>query len=127
MLRRLIRTLLEPARDPLRDSFGISLERVAALRQRLHAQIAELRARSGGLCDARFEEQIAELEAEHRKLIEVEKRASAELDSHRTRQDLLSARLTAAQAQEQIRELIGALDDAHARAMALAESVQYDV
>jgi phage shock protein A len=126
MLRRLISILLEPARDPLRDSFGLSLERVAALRERLHTQIVELRARAGSLRDAAFESQIRQLEAEHEKLIAVEKRAGAELDSHRARQDLLSARLTAAQAQDHIRELIGALDDAHARAAALAEAVQFD-
>src|SRR5947207_15981995 len=126
LLRRFLRIWLEPARDPLRDSFGLSLERVAALRARLKRQIGELRVRAGSLRDDTFADQIRQLEVEHEKLVQVERRAGTELDGHRALQNLISARQTAAQAQDHIRDLIGALDDAHARAAALAESVPYD-
>ena len=122
LAQRFLRALLEPARDPLRDSFGLSLERVAALRTRLLNQIRELRARTRSLGDPALEDQIRQLEAEHQKLIEVENRATSELDSHRARRDLLTARQTAALAQDRLMDLMAALDDAHARAAALAES-----
>lgn len=123
MLRRVLRLLLEPARDPLRDSFGLSLERVALLRQRLHLQIADLRGRGDAIVDGPFQEQIGRLESAHDKLVEIERRAATELDAHRAQQTLLTARQTAAQAHHHIEDLIAALDDAHARAAALAESV----
>ena len=123
LVQRFLRALLEPARDPLRDSFGLSLERVAALRTRLFDQITELRARTRSLGDPALEDQIRQLEAEHQKLIEVENRTAGELDSHRARRDLVSARQTATLAQDRLMDLLAALDDAHARAAALAESV----
>jgi hypothetical protein len=123
LLRRVLRLLLEPARDPLRDSFGVSLERVAALRARLHQQIAHLHARAAALGDTGLDEQVRQLEAKHEKLLRVEQRVTGELDCHRARRDLLTARQTAAQAQERLSDLLGALDDAHAHAAALAESV----
>jgi len=48
---------------------------------------------------------------------------SGDLDAHAARRDLLDARQTAAQAQERLQELMIALDDAHARAAALAETI----
>jgi phage shock protein A len=126
LLRRVLRLLLEPARDPLCDSFGLSLERVALLRQRLQRQIADLRGRGGAIRDAAFDDQIRRLETAHDKLMEIERRAATELDAHRAQQTLLTARQTAAQAHHHIEELITALDDAHARAAALAESVPFD-
>ena len=124
--RRMLRVLLEPAKDPLRDSFGISIERVRALRVRLSEQLAELGSRSGGLKDPAFEEQIRELQMEHDRLVQIERKVNGELDTHRARRDLLDARQTAAQAQDRLQDLVIALDDAHARATALAESVPYD-
>jgi predicted nucleic acid-binding Zn-ribbon protein len=121
--QRLFRVLLEPAKDPLRDSFGISIERVRELRVRLNEQLAELRSRAGSLRDPTFEEQIRELQAEHDRLVQVERRVNGELDTHRARRDLLDARQTAAQAQDRLQDLLAALDDAHARATALAETV----
>jgi len=121
--QRLFRVLLEPAKDPLRDSFGISIERVRELRVRLNEQLAELRSRAGSLRDPTFEEQIRELQAEHDRLVQVERRVNGELDTHRARRDLLDARQTAAQAQDRLQDLMIALDDAHARATALAETV----
>ena len=121
--RRLFRVLLEPAKDPLRDSFGISVERVRALRIRLSEQLAELRTRGGALKDPAFEQQIHELQAEHDRLLQVERRVNGDLDAHHARRHLLDARQTAAQAQERLQDLVAALDDAHARATALAETV----
>ena len=68
--RGLLRVLLEPAKDPLRDSFGISIERVRALRIRLNEQLAGLRSRAGSLQDPAFAIQIGELQAEHDQLVE---------------------------------------------------------
>ena len=48
---------------------------------------------------------------------------NGELDTHRARRDLLDARQTAAQAQDHLQDLMIALDDAHARATALAETI----
>ena len=121
--RRMLRALLEPAKDPLRDSFGISIERVRELRIRLSGQIAELRSRAGALKDPAFEEQIRELQAEHDRLMQVERRVNGELDLHHARRNLLDARQTAAQAQDRLQDLLVALDDAHARATALAETI----
>jgi len=121
--RRFLRVLLEPAKDPLRDSFGISIERVRALRIKLNEQLAGLRSRAGSLQDPAFAIQIGELQAEHDRLVEVERRVSGELDTHRARRDLLDARQTAAHAQDRLQDLMVALDDAHARATALAETV----
>jgi len=124
--RRVFRVLLEPAKDPLRDSFGISVERVRALRIRLSEQLTELSSRAGARNDAAFEEQIRQLKAEHDLLLQVERRVNGELDAHHARQDLLKARQTAASAQQHLQELMIALDDAHARAAALAETVYRD-
>ena len=121
--RRVLRVFLEPAKDPLRDSFGISIERVRALRVRLNGQLSELRSRAGSLGDPIFEEQIRELEAEHERLVLIERKVNGELDAHHARRNLLDARQTAAQAQERLDDLLIALDDAHARATALAETV----
>ena len=55
---------------------------------------------------------------------QLERRVSGELDTHRARRDLLDARQTAAQAQDRLQDLLVALDDAHARATALAEIVR---
>ena len=120
--RRVFRMLLEPAKDPLRDSFGISIERVRALRIRLNSQLAELRSRAA-LPDPAFEAQIRELEAQHDKLEQVEQRVNGELDSNYARRNLLDARETAAEAQERLQDLLAALDDSQARAAALAEAV----
>ena len=122
--RRFLQVLLEPAKDPLRDSFGISIERVRALRIRLNEQLAGLRSRAGSLEDPEFASQIGELQAEHDRLVELERRVSGELDTHRARRDLLDARQTAALAQDRLQDLLVALDDAHARATALAETVR---
>ena len=121
--RRVFRVLLEPAKDPLRDSFGISIERVRALRIRLNSQLSELRSRGAALKDPAFEEQIRELQAEHDKLEQVEQRVNGELDTNNARRSLLDARETAAQAQERLQDFLAALDDAQARAAALAEAV----
>jgi hypothetical protein len=121
--RRLFRVLLEPAKDPLRDSFGISIERVKALRVRLNEQLVELQSRPGCLKDPAFEMQIRDLQGEHDRLVQVEQRVSGDLYTHRARRDLLDARQTAAQAQDRLQDLMIALDDAHARATALAETV----
>ena len=121
--RRVVRILLEPAKDPLRDSFGISIERVRALRMRLNSQLAELRSRAAALRDPAFEEQIRELQAEHDKLEQVEQRVNTELDANHVRRNLLDARETAVEAQERLQDLLAALDDAQARASALAEAV----
>jgi hypothetical protein len=121
--RRFLRVILEPAKDPLRDSFGLSIERVVALRVRLYEQLVALRSRAARLDDPAFEAQIHELQTEHDKLVEVERRVSGELDTHRARRDLLDARQTAAQAQDRLQDLVVALDDAHAHAAALAETV----
>lgn len=120
---RLFRILLEPAKDPLRDSFGISIERVRELRVRLNHQLVELRSRAHRLDDPAFEKHLQELQTEHDRLVQVERRVSGELDTHRARRDLLDARQTAAQAQDRLQDLLVALDDAHARATALAETV----
>lgn len=121
--RRLLRALLEPAKDPLRDSFGVSIERVRELRVRLNKQLTELRSRADSLGDPGFESQIRELQAEHDRLVQVEQRVNGDLDTHRARRDLLDARQTAVLAQERLQDLLVALDDAHARATALAETV----
>jgi phage shock protein A len=115
--------LLEPAKDPLRDSFGISIERVRALRIRLNSQLAELRSRAAALRDPAFAAQIRELEAQHDKLEQVEQRVNGELDSNYARRNLLDARETAAEAQERLQDLLAALDDSQARVAALAEAV----
>jgi hypothetical protein len=119
--RRVFRALLEPAKDPLRDSFGISVERVRALRIRLGEQLAELDSRSGALHDSGFEDQIRQLQTEHDRLLQVERKVNGELDARHARQDLLDARQTAAHAQQRLQDLMIALDEAHARAAALAE------
>jgi len=62
--RRIWRVLLEPAKDPLRDSFGLSVERVRELRIRLSQQLIELRTRAGKLNDSAFDDQIHELQAQ---------------------------------------------------------------
>jgi hypothetical protein len=124
--RRLFRVFLEPAKDPLRDSFGVSIERVRALRIRLSEQLAELSSRAGSRNDPGFGEQIRQLKAEHDLLLQVEHRVNGELDAHCARQDLLKARQTAANAQHHLQELMIALDDAHARAAALAETAYRD-
>jgi hypothetical protein len=121
--RRVLRVLLEPAKDPLRDSFGTSVERVRALRIRLSTQLAELRSRAAALKDPAFEKQIRELQAEHDKLEQVEQRVNGELGANHARRNLLDARKTAAEAQERLQDLLAALDDAQARAAALAEAV----
>jgi len=121
--RRMLRVLLEPAKDPLRDSFGISVERVRSLRIRLSEQLEELRSRGDSLRDPVFEQQIHVLQAEHDGLLQVERRVNGELDAHHARRNLLDARQTAAEAQERLQDLVAALDDAHARAKALAEAV----
>jgi regulator of protease activity HflC (stomatin/prohibitin superfamily) len=95
--RRVFRVLLEPAKDPLRDSFGISVERVRELRIRLSEQ-----------------------------LLQAERRVNGELDAHHARQDLLNARQTAAKALQHLQDLMIVLDDAHARAAALAETLYRD-
>ena len=123
LLRRLLRRLLEPASDPLSDSLGLSLARVAALRASLERQLAELRARSAGFSDPSLEAQLHQLETEHLQLVEVERRVTGEMDVHRARRELLGARQTAAQAQDRLQDLMIALDDAHARAAALAETI----
>ena len=120
--RRVFGVLLEPAKDPLRDSFGISVERVRELRIRLGEQLAELGSRSGALNDPGFEDQIRQLQTEHDRLLEVERKVNGELDAHHARRDLLDARQTAAHAQQHLQDLMIALDDAHARAAALAEA-----
>ena len=122
--RRLFRVLLEPAKDPLRDSFGISIERVRELRVRLNQQLMELRSRANRLNDPALEKHLQELQTEHDRLVHVERRVSGELDTHRARRDLVDARQTAAQAQDRLQDLLVALDDAHARATALAETVR---
>lgn len=121
--RRVFRMLLEPAKDPSRDSFGISIERVRGLRIRLNSQLAELRSRAAALRDPAFEAQIRELEAQHDNLEQVEQRVNGELDSNYARRNLLDARETAAEAQKRLQDLLAALDDAQARAAALAEAV----
>jgi hypothetical protein len=121
--RRVVRILLEPAKDPLRDSFGISIEYVRILRTRLSSQLAELRSRAAALKDPVFEEQIRELQAQHDKLEQFEQKVNGELDANHARRNLLDARETAAEAQERLRDLLAALDDAQARAAALAEAV----
>ena len=121
--RRMFRILLEPAKDPLRDSFGISIERVRALRIRLNSQLSELRSRAAALKDPAFAEQIRELQAEHDKLEQVEHKVNRELDANHARRNLLDARETAAEAHERSRDMLAALDDAQARAAALAEAV----
>jgi phage shock protein A len=96
---------------------------VRRLRIRLNEQLAELRFRADSLGDPGFEAQIRELQTEHDRLVEVERRVNGHLDTHRARRDLLDARQTAAQAQERLQDLVMALDNAHARATALAETV----
>ena len=120
--RRLFRVLLEPAKDPLRDSFGLSVERVRALRIRLREQLVELRARTSNLNGLAFQNHIRDLQSEHDKLAQIEQRITGELEAHRAHRDLLDARQTAAQAQDRLQDLLVALDDAHARATALAET-----
>ena len=93
------------------------------LRIRLNEQIAELRARAGVLKDPLFEEHIRELQGEHDRLVQIEHKVTGDLDTHRARRDLLDARQTAAQAQDRLQDLMIALDDAHARATALAEAI----
>jgi hypothetical protein len=121
--RRVFRILLEPAKDPLRDSFGVSIERVRVLRIRLNGQLAELRSLAATLRDPAFEEQIRELQADLDKLEQVEQRVNVGLDANHARRHLLDARETAAEAQERVQDLLAALDDAQARAAALAEAV----
>lgn len=121
--QRVFRVLLEPAKDPLRDSFGVSVERVKELRIRLGEQLVELRSRSGALHDPGFEDQIRQLQTEHDRLLQIERQVNGELDAHHARQHLLNARQTAAQAQQHLEDLMTALDHAHARAAALSEAV----
>jgi len=121
--RGLIRVLLEPAKDPLRDSFGLSIERVHQLRIRLSKQLTDLRSRAAVLKNAAFEDQIRDLQAEHDRLLQTERRVNGELDAHDARRNLLDARETMAEAQERLQDLTIGLDDAHARAKALAEKV----
>lgn len=122
--RRVVRVLLEPAKDPLLDSFGVSTGRVKALRLRLSEQLGDLRSRTGRLQDPSFRACMTDLEAEHARLLEVEQRVGNELDTHRARRDLLNAGLTAAEAQDRLLDLVAALDDANARATALVETAQ---
>jgi hypothetical protein len=89
--RGIFRVLLEPAKDPLRDSFGISIERVRALRIRLNSQLAELRSRAA-LRDAAYEAEILELQAQHDTLEQVEQKVNGELDANYARRNLLDAR-----------------------------------
>jgi hypothetical protein len=121
LLRRLLRVLLEPARDPLHDSLAASLGRVAELRARLDRQIRALHTRTCGLRDAALEAEIHRLEAEQARLLDAERRLVAECETWRARRDLLSIQQTAATARSQLGELIEALDAAQARAAALAE------
>ena len=79
---------------------------------------------AGSFEDPAFAIQIGELQAEHDRLVQLERRVSGELDTHRARRDLLDARQTAALAQDRLQDLLVALDDAHARATALAETVR---
>lgn len=118
-VRRLLRALLEPAKDPLQDSLAVSLGRVASLRARLDRQISDLRARTAHLQDPSLHDQLQLLEAEHARLQQLEQRLTADLDAVRARRDLLDARQTAAQAHLRLAELLQALDAAHARAAAL--------
>jgi regulator of protease activity HflC (stomatin/prohibitin superfamily) len=113
--RRVFRVLLEPAKDPLRDSFGISVERVRELRIRLSEQLAELRSRARAWNDPGFAEQIRQLQAEHDRLLQAERRVNGELDAHH-----------AAKALQHLQDLMIVLDDAHARAAALAETLYRD-
>ena len=101
---------------------GVDATKLWTPREASAAQNA-LRLHAGRLVDPAIEAQIFQLEAEYRKLVEVERRVTSEMDVHRTQRDILFARQTAAQAQERMSELIGALDEAHAHAAALAESV----
>src|SRR5258708_38234000 len=93
--RRFLQVLLEPAKDPLRDSFGISIERVRALRIRLNEQLAGLRSRTGSLEDPAFTIQIEELQAEHDRLVELERRGGGENHTPPAPPARARARLTA--------------------------------
>lgn len=117
--RRIVRLLLEPAKDPLQDSLAVSLGRVATLRGRLDQQISDLRARTSQLHDPALQEQLQLLQAEHARLQQLQQRLTADLDAVRARRDLLSARQTAAETHLRLAELLEALDAAHARAAAL--------
>ena len=108
--RRVLRVLLEPAKDPLRDSFGISVGHVRELRIRLSEQLAELRSRSATRDDPDFQEQIRKLQAEHDRLLQAEHKVHGELDAQHARQHLLDARQTAAEAQQRLQELMIALE-----------------
>lgn len=70
-----------------------------------------------------FEEQFRKLQAEHDKLEEVEQRVNGERNANQARRNVLDARETAAEAQERLQDLLVSLDDAQARAAALAEAV----
>jgi len=120
LLRRILRLLLEPAKDPLHDSLAAALERVSALHTRLDQELAGLRARTASLQDPTLRDQVEGLEAEQGRLREIEQRLAGELNSYRARTDLVSARQTAFQAQLRLAELMTALDAAQARASALA-------
>jgi len=122
-LQHFLRRMLEPARDPLSDSLSLSLGRVTELRAALQKQILGLRSRVGRSLDPAFEAQLQRLETEYSQLAAVEHRVTGELDAQKARCELLNARQTAAQAQDRLDDLIGALDEAHAHAAALAESV----
>jgi hypothetical protein len=121
LLGRLLRLLLEPAKDPLHDSLAASLKRVSMLRAQLGRQVGELRGRAARLHDAALNEQLQRLEAEEARVGELEGRLTAEVAQYRARRDLVSARQTAAEANLRLAELVEALDAAQARALALAD------
>jgi phage shock protein A len=121
LLGRLLRLLLEPAKDPLQDSLAASLERVSTLRARLARQVGELRGRAARLQDAALNEQLQRLEVEEARVRELEGRLTVEVAQFRARRDLLTARQTAAEANRRLAELVEALDAAQARALALAD------
>src|SRR5437667_12675750 len=79
---------------------------------------------AGSFEDPAFAIQIGELQAEHDRLVELERRVSGELDTHRAPRDLPDPRQTAAQAHDRLQDLLVAWDDAQARATALTEAVR---
>jgi hypothetical protein len=83
----------------------------------------ELRSHSGASNDPGFKDQIRQLQTEHDRLLQAERKVNGELDAYHARQDLLNARQTAAAAERHLEDLMIRLDDAHARAAALAEAV----
>jgi predicted nucleic acid-binding Zn-ribbon protein len=120
-LGRILRLLLEPARDPLYDSLAGSMERVAALRARLDRQTDALRARTARLNDPTLRAQLERLDVEQEHLRRVEQRLASELDACRARRDLVAAHHTAVEAQNLLAGLVQALDAAQAHAAALAD------